>query len=77
MADEGKSNGNGNGDNGNGKGIVGIKGMGRKSYIAVSGMAFIAAAQSNQWPVVAITLVALIGMGLQFILDLSDKDEEK
>jgi len=60
----------------NGNKIIGIKGMGRKSYIAVSGMAFIAAAQSNYWPVLAISVVALVGMGLQFILDLSEKDEE-
>jgi hypothetical protein len=61
----------------NGNKIIGIKGMGRKSYITVSGMGFIAASQGQKIAVVSILIGMLVGMALQFVLDLKDKDEEK
>jgi hypothetical protein len=55
----------------------GIKGMGRKSYICVTGMGAMAATQAVPKVSYAIGIVTVIGMGLQFVLDLKDKDEEK
>jgi len=55
----------------------GIKGMGRKSYIAVSGMGFVAAAQGQKLAVIIIGIICIVGMALQFILDLRNQDEEK
>jgi hypothetical protein len=61
----------------NDKWRVGITGMGRKSYIAVSGMGAMAAAQSNMWVAFGIAILALVGMYLQYRLDMAGKDEEK
>jgi len=57
--------------------MVGLKGMGRKSYICVTGMGMMAATQSVPKVSYAIGVVTVIGMAMQFWLDLNDKDEEK
>ncbi len=56
---------------------IGIKGMGRKAYICISGVGMMAATQAVPHVSYAIGIVTLIGMGLQFILDLRNQDEEK
>jgi hypothetical protein len=56
---------------------LGIRGMGRKSYICITGMGMMATTQGTPKISYAIGIVTIIGMAMQFWLDLKDKDEEK
>ena len=56
---------------------LGICGMGRKSYICITGMGMMATTQGTPKISYAIGIVTIIGMAMQFWLDLKDKDEEK
>jgi hypothetical protein len=58
------------------KKLVGLKGMGRKSNVAMVAIGGLAAVQQSKIAVIAVVIIALVGIISQAILEFYDKDPE-